>query len=405
MHKTKVLYIHQDGLVTGSAISLKYFLEVIDSEKYIPIVLLADEGPARRLYEDLGIEVLVYKFKTLWTSPGPNWYSPLNLRQLRAFLKNKGLLNLIKKINPDIIHINDKAAFNAGISLKKSGIPIIQHSRSTYKDANAKINTYISSCLIKRNSDAIISISEDEADLLENSKNFHIINNTVSPKRVELALTNRDKVRSEFDLEPTTTVISFIGAVSASKGIFSFLELACQLVNKYKGISLKFLVLGKVSTRGNTVLENSKSISQPTSEYIEEFIESNKIASKIKVLGFRKDALSIMAASDILIVPNKISVMGRQPIEAQALGVPVVVAQGHSGKSKIVVDGEGGFVIDSPVKIEELVSKVETLINNPELRKKMGEKGRAYAKERFNPETNMRKIEAIYQELLSAKNA
>lgn len=403
MAKIRVLYVHQDGLVTGSAISLKYFLQAMDREKFEPIVLLAEEGPARQLYEELNIEVHIFKFTTFWTSPGPNWYSPRNLKQYRALIPNSKLRDKVKELKPDIIHINDKAALNAGISTKKLNIPIVQHSRSTYKDANTQTNTLISSYLIKKNSCAVIAISEDESDLLENSRKLYIINNTISSISVHNAFDCKSKVKKELTCSSDSIIISFIGALSPNKGIFSFIKLSEILVSKKEYSLLKFIVVGKASKTGTTVLENNEVVKMPISEYIKKILAQKNLFNWIKVLGFRNDALSIMAASDIIIVPNKISVMGRQPIEAQALGVPVVVTQGHSGKSKVVKNGEGGIVISSPVNMDELVGVVEKLIKNPELRKEMGEKGKAYAKEKFDPLKNMRKIEEIYMELLNEK--
>ncbi len=401
MAKIKVLYIHQDGLITGSAISLKYFLTAIDRNIYQPIVLLAEEGPARQLYEELGIEVHIYTYPRLWTFPGPNWYNRASFKQYKAIFSDLGFYKKSQEINPDIIHINDKAAVNAGISLKKLGKPVVQHSRSSYAITASPINKALNSGFVLKNSAAVIAISEDEVDGLESHKNLHIINNTVHPNQVENAVSKRDSTREDLGIKADEILIGLVGVVNAKKGAWHFLDLANKLTKKYSNKPQKFIIVGKILEDGNTLLNDGHVVHKSPKKYIEDYLEENNLKDRVIITGFRSDALQLMAALDILIVANNNAVMGRQPIEAQALGVPVVVAQGHSGKSSIVVNGEGGTIINSPVKIDELVGAVETLINNPELRKTMGKKGRAYAKEKFNPATNMRKIEAIYQELLS----
>lgn len=405
MPKIKVLYIHQDGLVTGSAISLKYFLSAVDREIYQPIVLLAEEGPARLLYEELGIDVYVYTYTRLWTFPGPNWYSRASFKQYKALFSDTGFYKKVQEINPDIIHINDKAAVNAGISLKKLGKPIVQHSRSSYVITASPISKYLNVNIILKKSDAVIAISEDEVDGLQSHKNLHVINNTVHPNQVENAVSKRDETRESLGIKPDDILIGLVGLVNAKKGAWHFLDLANKLTQKYPDKPIKFIMVGKVSEDGNTVLNDGSVLKKSPKKYIEDYLDTNNLNDKVMVTGFRSDALQIMAALEVLIVANNNAVMGRQPIEAQALGVPVIVAQGHSGKSTILINGEGGIVIDSPVKIEKLVDAVDSLINNPELRKTMGEKGKVYAKAKFTPETNMRKIEAIYQKLLSAKQA
>ena len=65
--KYKIAYFQQDGLITGSAISLRHFLGAMNRELFDPIVILAKEGPARGLFEALNIRVEVFFFETFWT--------------------------------------------------------------------------------------------------------------------------------------------------------------------------------------------------------------------------------------------------------------------------------------------------------------------------------------------------
>lgn len=402
MPKTKVLYIHQDGLITGSAISLRHFLSAINRDTFEPLVLLAQEGPARQLYEELGIEVIVHSFKRFWTFPGPNWYSPANLKQLKALLPDKQLAAFIKKINPAIIHINDKASINAGISMKGAGIPIVQHSRSSYCITAAKINKQLSSLAIKKFADAVIAISEDETDGHEGVKNLHIINNTVPQSQIAEAIAQKHDKRKELNIADNDIVVGMVADISAKKGAWDFMEMAAALVSKYPDKPLKFLMVGRVAESGQTPLNDGKSSPLSPKQYVEQFIANNNLQGKILLTGFRKDALAIMAGLDVLVVANHNGVMGRQPIEAQALGIPTVVTQGHSGKSTILINGFAGYVISNPVKHTELLTSIEELINHPEKRAVFGKNGQQYAADKFNPTINMGKIEKIYEELLQA---
>jgi glycosyltransferase involved in cell wall biosynthesis len=400
MPKNKVLYIHQDGLITGSAISLRHFLSAINRDKFEPTVLLAEEGPARQLYEELGIKVVIHSFKRFWTFPGPNWYSRANFKQLKALLPDRQLANYIINLKPDIIHINDKASINAGISMKGSGIPIVQHSRSSYCITAAKINKGLSASAISNYAKAIIAISEDEIDGHENFKNLHIINNTVPPAQIEQAIAKKQEKLNELGIANTDIVIGMVADISAKKGAWNFLEMAAMLVKNHPEKPLKFVMVGKVAENGNTILNNGEVAQQTPKKYIETFVAKHNLQDKLLLTGFRKDALEIMAGFDVLIVANSNGVMGRQPIEAQALGIATVVTQGHSGKSTILLNNSAGLVIKNPVQQQELIAAVETLLNNPEKRADFGRNGKEYAAQKFSPVINMGKIENIYQALL-----
>jgi glycosyltransferase involved in cell wall biosynthesis len=402
MPKIRVLYIHQDGLITGSAISLRHFLSAINRDKFEPIVLLAQEGPARHLYEELGIEVVVQTFKRFWTFPGPNWYSPANFKQLKALWPDKQLAVFIKKINPAIIHINDKASINAGISLKGAGISIVQHSRSSYCITAAKINKWVSASAISNYADAVIAISEDEVDGHEGVKNLHVINNTVPSAQIADAISQKQDKRNELGLAEDDIVIGMVADISAKKGAWNFLEMAATMVKRYPEKPLKFLMVGRVAESGQTSLNDGKFSPLSPKQYVEQFMANHNLQGKLQLTGFRKDALTIMAGFDVLVVANHNGVMGRQPIEAQALGIPTVVTQGHSGKSTILKHDFAGYVLANPLKQSELLNAVEDLINHPEKRVAFGKNGQLYAAERFNPTINMGMIEKIYEELSQA---
>ncbi|MCX7830476.1 MAG: glycosyltransferase, partial [Acidobacteria bacterium] len=72
-----------------------------------------------------------------------------------------------------------------------------------------------------------------------------------------------------------------------------------------------------------------------------------------------------------------------------ARGLPLVVTK-SGALSETVVDGETGFVVEK--KKEDLRKKTKLLVESPELRKSMGEKGKMRVFEKFNPVVQMKKI-------------
>ena len=178
--KYKIAYFHQDGLITGSALSLRHFLSAMNRDIFEPVVILAKEGPAINLYESLNIKVFVHNYPTFWTFPGPRCMSRGIFHQLNALLPNPKLRAFVlNEIKPDLIHINDKAALNVGISLKNLDIPIVQHSRSSYFITACKLGKYLSAKAIKRFANHIICISEDEEDGFDTFHSKSTIYNTV----------------------------------------------------------------------------------------------------------------------------------------------------------------------------------------------------------------------------------
>ena len=156
------------------------------------------------------------------------------------------------------------------------------------------------------------------------------------------------------------------------------------------------MLAGKIDEHGSTYLADGNILHISPKDYVASYIEENKLEKRLIVTGFREDILALIAAMDVLVVPNKNGVLGRQPIEAQALGVTVIAQTGHSQKSKIVEHGVTGYLIKS---IEEAIEQINQLVQHNEVNK-LEQSAQNHAQENFSPIMNMRKIEHIYLNLL-----
>jgi glycosyltransferase involved in cell wall biosynthesis len=394
--KYKIAYFQQDGLVTGSAISLRHFLSAINRDVFEPIVILAKEGPARNLYESLNIQVLVHNYTTFWTFPGPRCFSRGMLSQLRALISNVKLRKFVlEEINPNLIHINDKAALNVGITLKGFGVPIVQHSRSSYYITSCKLGRYLSAKVIKNFANHIICISEDEEDGFEDFSNKSTIYNTVDFNLIGKAKERRRDSRQSLGINEQDILIGFASHVSEKKGAWDFLELCRQLK---QNANFKFILAGQLDEQGLTYLGKGKVMPISPKAYVDSFIKENRLENQLIITGFRNDILDLIAAMDVLVVPNKNGVLGRQPIEAQALGVTVIAQTGHSKKSKIIKHDVTGYLVQN---IEQCLELLKKWTKSNEARN-MAQSAQTYAAQKFSPIINMKGIETIYLNLIKS---
>lgn len=94
------------------------------------------------------------------------------------------------------------------------------------------------------------------------------------------------------------------------------------------------------------------------------------------------ELLSLYAAADLFVFPNMQQIWGLAVIEAAAAGLPVVVSDG-AGVHEVFTSGENGFCYRGG-DIDDLSVKLNLLINDKLLCKRMGWAGRRLVQERFS---------------------
>ncbi|MEO9485814.1 MAG: glycosyltransferase family 4 protein [Ekhidna sp.] len=86
-------------------------------------------------------------------------------------------------------------------------------------------------------------------------------------------------------------------------------------------------------------------------------------------------------------LPNEEWVMGKSGLKAlqyMALGIPTVATK-IGANHRVIKDGESGFLVESD---EEWLAKISLLLNNADLRKKIGEKARKRVDEHYSINAN-----------------
>lgn len=387
MSTTNILYVHQDGLITGSALSLRNMILGLDRKRFTPRVLLAQEGPARELYENLNVTVDMIPLHGMWTFPGPRFPDPDYFRNWLAFLPNRYLENYIKSQKPMLVHINDKTMLPAGLAAKRLAIPIVWHLRSTYAVSHSNLQAIVSARVIRSTADHLIAISEDEIDAFEDAHNVSIIYNSVDFEQVELAMQQRAAVRDELNLELQEILVGTVStSLNENRGSWDFIQAVGLLQELLPETRLRFIIVARIPDPEMEAEATQRA-------------EAAGIKEQLTLTGYRSDALSVMAAMDVVTICTRRGVLGRMPFESMALGRPLVVTAGHSGRSQVVLDGKTALVVP-PADPEAIAQGISRLLKSPNLCEQLSKKGKTYARQHFDPQKNALAVMKIYDELL-----
>ena len=120
-------------------------------------------------------------------------------------------------------------------------------------------------------------------------------------------------------------------------------------------------------------------------------------------LGYQEDVAPFYAAFDALVLPSSNEGTPVSAIEALAAGRPVVATR-VGGVPDVVRDGEDGFLVDAGAT-NDLGDRLEQLARRPELRARMGERGRDRVLPRYAVDRLVHDVDQLYKSLVAASPA
>lgn len=113
-----------------------------------------------------------------------------------------------------------------------------------------------------------------------------------------------------------------------------------------------------------------------------------------------KDIESKYNEASMYLMTSRFEGFGMVLIEAMAYGVPCISFNCPCGPKEIITNGEDGFLIENN-DIDGFAKQVELLIQDSELRKKMGKKAKLKA-EKYSPETIVKQWDTLFNNLKKA---
>jgi glycosyltransferase involved in cell wall biosynthesis len=124
-----------------------------------------------------------------------------------------------------------------------------------------------------------------------------------------------------------------------------------------------------------------------------------RVADRILFLPYRRDMPEVLAACDVVVDASHTGTGITGTIrEAMALGRPVI-ATDCGGNRELVMDGEVGVLV-APRQPDALAAGLSRLIDDPDLRRRLGTAARQRVVEHFSTERRIDRLEVLYREVL-----
>jgi glycosyltransferase involved in cell wall biosynthesis len=366
--------------IYGAGRCLIRLLKALDRSRYIPLVLLPEDGPLRHKLESMGAEVIFHPGLSIITRHVfRSWRILIFFVQFPASVLF--LWWLIRKRKIDLVHTNTGVMISPGLAAKMAGVPHLWHIRDWFQEFRRIWKPY--SSYILWSSQAVIAISQAVANQFANDAKIGVVYDGLCVDEFQSADANAGQdFRRRFGLG-TDFIAGCVGRIKLRRKGQEVLVRAAAIL-KGRGHQFKVLIIG-AAYPGN---ENHVTT-------LQDLISESGLQNYVIFTGELDDVKPAYAAMNVLVLPSaQPEPLGDVMIEAMAMNVPVI-ATNIGAPPEVVLDGITGFLIP-PSNPEALADKIEVLMNDPKLGKRLGQAGPARVMERFSVGEMIRKIEAIY---------
>ena len=312
-------------------------------------------------------------------------FSRRGLNPIRELATIVRLRAILRRINPDIVHnIALKPVVLGSLAARLAGVRNVVNAPvgMGYVFTSHESKARILRPLVKRLIRNVLSRPNSKV-IIENSDDYNNLISGRFAKRESISLVKGagvDTAKFNYTVESIEPVkVIMVARLLRDKGVQEFID-AAEIV-KQSNSSVKFLLVGDVDD-GN-----------PTSLNTKQLVEL-KNSQNVEWLGARLDIAELLAASHIACLPSYREGLPKSLIEAASVG-RAIVATDVPGCREVVTHLINGLLVP-PRDSKALAAALLVLINDPELRSKMGRENRSKAEREFANEIIIRQTQNVY---------
>lgn len=192
----------------------------------------------------------------------------------------------------------------------------------------------------------------------------------------------RSEIRENYSISDNTFLFGFVGRITRDKGINELFEACRNFFNEYPNSALMLI--------GDN--ENNGSISN-------ELYSWSKSEKRVIYCGRTTEVEKYLSALDAFILPSYREGFGSVVIEAEAMGVPVIVTD-IPGPTDAMLPNKTGLIVEKG-NHKSLFNAMKIMISNSTMMKEMSVNAIDYAKNNFDRDILFKEILKDREQLLS----
>lgn len=288
--------------------------------------------------------------------------------------------------SPDVIYLNSAASLTAlpyiwGI--RKTAVLCHVHEMEYALSSIMPKEVFISSC---RNIHRFLVPSPAAAENLfvNYSVDANIVDVVPEPFSLAQPILSEKNIREELKTGDDTFIVMGAGLISWRKATDIFIMIAKE-VTKLSNQKIKFIWLGELYP--------------PYYRCLIHDVEKLELSGIVEFVGPAKNISDYYRVADVFLLTSREDPYPLVCLEAASQGVPIICFDKSGGMQEFVKD-DAGFVIPY-LDIKAAAEKIVEMINNPELKEKLGETGKKRVHEESDINITGPKIIKIIKNLIT----
>lgn len=294
------------------------------------------------------------------------------------------LAALMRSRKPDLVQLHGQFAGSLGqFALRLAGRPksIYAVQWPSYLDDTgpwSRLRNRLAEQVSCGFASAVVAVSDNDRREL-------IARGLCAPGKVSVIHNAYSKGLDQVAPPPNADVIGFVGRLADQKGCEFLIRAVPKVLAKHPGA--RFVIVGDGLERAR----------------LEQLAGDLRVSAVVEFAGYQAEPSRLIKAMDVVVIPSIYDPFPLVTLEVMALGRPIV-GSAVGGIPEAVDDGATGLLVP-PRDPEAIATALIKLLDEPDVRGRMGSAARARAMRDFSPETITAQYAALYRRLLATTSS
>lgn len=365
-----VLFLITSMPVGGAEVLLANLVRRMDRTRVVPqIGCLKEPGPlGEELKNEVKIHANLIKHK----------YDFAVINRLSTLMKTESIDAVIT------VGAGDKM-FWGRLAARRANVPVVLsalHSTG-WPDGVGRLNRWLTPI-----TDGFIAVAKQHGEFLVEFERFpekkvFVIPNGVDTQKYTFDLNCRNQLREQWGIEKSAPVVGIVAALRPEKNHLLFLRVAGKVINHVP--DAQFVIAGD----------------GPEREKLEIAVSDHKLARHVHFLGNCDNIPGVLSAVDVFALTSQNEASPVSILEAMACERPVV-APNVGSISESVLENQTGYLVDVG-NAEQMTKKWTELLNDEDLRNKMGVEARHHVVQTGSLDAMTRGYQELITDLYARK--